>query len=190
MIFIKAIHSRLSLSIVFLISLCTYIHAVPSSIKSDAIHITFGQNSHTVIGVSPIQSDKMKMAQFSREQAAVFAAKLHKSYCIFKQATISTTSSSSTHTSLGDFIVNIVEDPSYMYRKLDDLQGIHNELYHGYEIVLYDSEIESFTGTIEIKEEMYTKIADLVVKDGKVIAKATVNLVNDGFYTIKARAIR
>ena len=146
---------------------------------ADGLHIVFSESANNIIGVTPKMRNVDDMFYFSMEQAAVFAAKLDKSFCIFRTATLDRLHGETDDIGTATFIVNVVADWELLLDYLDFIECIDSFDFHGFTIGIWDvyDDIPSVY-TSPLTDTIEEINPELVLDGNSVIAQATARSVH------------
>jgi hypothetical protein len=109
-----------------------------SVLYSEGVRFDFQHGAKLTLGATPIMRNVDNMYYFALEQAAIFATKLDKSFCIFHYATLEREYDQHLRSESATFIVNVVADWDMLLDYLDFLDCVAQEYFHGYYLLLFD----------------------------------------------------
>ena len=144
------------------------------NVSADSVRLVFPPGSTSCFGVSPKMPNKDRMINFALEQASIFAAKLDRSFCIFRMATLEQTYGGLNDGRVASFIVNVIAEWDDLEIYLRNFKHIGDHEYKGYQIYFFNFvEKEPCIMVIEHDDEIELSDTCLMVIDGVVISTAT-----------------
>ena len=153
---------------------------------AQGLHIVFADGSRTVLGATPVMNDTEKMESFALDQAVVFASQLHKSFCIYRHASLDRNFDDKSVGESAEFLINIVADPILLQKYLKELNLVGSEYFQGYNVFFFNTNHESpDVSSNSFSEEIAVNVPSIVVNDNTIrsIASASCTKLDEALDT-------